>query len=303
MPINAHPDFLAAEKIYLSAETKEQKIEALKKMISHAPGHKGAENLRAQLKRRLAKLKYSHEKEIKRAKTGKPGIKKEDMQAVLIGKTKTGKSRLLSELTNAHPRIGFDSEEYTTKTPVIGMMDYAETKIQLIENPAIESPYYDKGLTNSADTILILITDLEQIKKIEKEIKNAQNKKIIIFISNNQSTRLLRKISATLQSRKYKFVIINLETKEGLEELKSKLFESFNRIRIYTKEPGREPNKKKPLILEPGSTIKHAAKKIIKNLKNLKETRIWGPSSKFAGQIIGLTHELKDLDIVEFKTK
>ena len=60
MPINAHPDFLAAEKVYITAETKEQKINALKKMISHAPSHKGAENLRAQLKRRLAKLKYAN---------------------------------------------------------------------------------------------------------------------------------------------------------------------------------------------------------------------------------------------------
>ena len=300
---NQSPFYRKAEANFLSAESDEEKIEALEEMIRECPKHKSSEKMLAQLKTRYKKFKAKLEKSKKSGKSKKQGIKKEDMQAVLIGKTKTGKSRLLSELTNAHTRIGFDSEEYTTKTPVIGMMDYAETKIQLIENPAIESPYYDKGLTNSADTILILITDLEQIKKIEKEIKNAQNKKIIIFISNNQSTRLLRKISATLQSRKYKFVIINLETKEGLEELKSKLFESFNRIRIYTKEPGREPNKKKPLILEPGSTIKHAARKIIKNLKNLKETRIWGPSSKFAGQIIGLTHELKDLDIVEFKTK
>jgi len=35
----------------------------------------------------------------------------------------------------------------------------------------------------------------------------------------------------------------------------------------------------------------------------IKETKIWGPSSKFSGQIIGLKHKLKDLDVVEFKTK
>ena len=303
MPINAHPDFLATQRVYLEAKTKEQKIIALKKMISRAPGHKGAENLRAQLKRRLARLKYTHEKEIKQKRGGKQGIKKEDMQAVIIGESQTGKSRLLSKLTNAHPEIGTEFEEYTTKTPIIGMIDYAGTKIQLIENPSIKSPYYDKGLTNSADTILILIKELEQIKKIEKEIKNSKTKKIIIFINENKSEEELRKISSTLQSRKYNFAIINLENKESLEELKSKIFESFDKIRIYTKEPGKEPDKNKPLILELESTVKHAAKKIIKNLENLKKTRVWGPSSKFPGQVVGLNHKLKDLDVVEFKTK
>ena len=303
MPINAHPDFLAAEKVYIAAETKEQKIEALKKMISHAPGHKGAENLRAQLKRRLARLKYANEKEIKQRKGGKQGIRKEDMQAVIIGETQTGKSRLLSKLTNAHPKIGSEFVEYTTKIPVIGMMDYFGTKIQLIENPAITSPYYDKGLTNSADTILITITDLEQIKKIKKEIKNFLGKKIIVFMNGSESEAQLRKISATLQSRKYDFIVLDLENQEDLEKLKSKIFESFDKIRIYTKEPGKEPDKNRPLILNPKSTIKDAAKKIIKNLSNIKETRIWGPSSKFSGQITGFHHELKDLDIVEFKTK
>lgn len=300
---NQSPFYKKAEANFLSAQSDEEKIQALEEMIRECPKHKSSEKMLAQLKTRYKKFKEKIEKSKKSGKSGKSGIKKEDMQAVIIGETNTGKSRLLSELTNAHPKIGSEFKEYTTKTPIIGMMNYTGTNIQLIENPSIESPYYDKGLTNSADTILILITNLEQIKEIEKEIENAQGKKIIIFMNNNESKNQLRKISATLQSKKYDFVIINLETKEGIEELKSKIFESFSKIRIYTKEPGKEPDKEKPLILKPNSTIKDAAKRIIKNLKNLKETKIWGPSSKFAGQITGLNHELKDLDIVEFKTR
>ena len=185
MPINAHPDFLAAEKEYLEVQTKEQKIKALKKMISHAPSHKGAENLRAQLKRRLARLKYANEKEIKKTKSTKSGIKKEDMQAVIIGKTGIGKSRLLTALTNATPKIAETAfEKYTTTKPEIGMMNYQGCQIQLIENPAIESEYYDKGLSNSADALLILFTDFAQLERIEKEIQNTRGKRIIAFISN-----------------------------------------------------------------------------------------------------------------------
>ena len=197
MPINAHPDYLAAERIYLEAETKEQKIRALKKMISHAPSHKGAENLRAQLKRRLAKLKYAKEKEIKQKKGGKIGIKKEGMQ---VGKTNSGKSSLLKILTNAKPEIS--SKQFTTKEPIVGMMNYNSVQIQIIEIPAPESEFYDRGIVYTADVALNLITSLEDLNKI-KEIKT-QGKNIIVFNKIDLlSKEKIRKISATLQSKKY----------------------------------------------------------------------------------------------------
>lgn len=304
MPINAHPDFLAAEQEYLAAKTKEQKIRTLKKMISVCPGHKGAENLRAQLKRRLAKLKYTNEKEAKAGKkSSKQGIKKLDMQAVIIGLTNTGKSSLLSSLTNTSPEIA--PYDFTTKKPILGMINYNGVQIQLIEIPAINSEYYDKGLVHTADTIIIIITNLEQLKEIEQNLQNNNAKKIIIFNNKeNLNSNELRKLSATLASRKYNFVILNLNQKENLEELKEKLFQSFGKIRVYTKEPGKQPDKTKPIILPPDSNVKDAAGKILHSLSsNIQQTKLWGPSSKFPGQIVGLKHKLKDLDIVEFKTR
>ena len=56
--------------------------------------------------------------------------------------------------------------------------------------------------------------------------------------------------------------------------------------------------------MKPKSTIKDAAEKILKGFsRKVVETKIWGPSSKFGGQIVGLNHELKDMDIIEFKTR
>lgn len=85
--------------------------------------------------------------------------------------------------------------------------------------------------------------------------------------------------------------------------MKEKLFQSFGRIRVYTKEPGKEKSNK-PIILPPESNIKNVAEKILKGFSNkIKETRIWGPSSKYPGQVVGLKHKMKDMDIVEFKTR
>ena len=42
MPININdPEYTSAEKDYHEASTPEQRLMALKKMISHAPKHKG----------------------------------------------------------------------------------------------------------------------------------------------------------------------------------------------------------------------------------------------------------------------
>jgi ribosome-interacting GTPase 1 len=295
MPINVNdPEYTSAEKDYYNADTLKEKLEALKKMISHAPKHKGGENLRQQLTTRRKRLEQEIIKKQKLGKRTSIGIKKSDMQAVIIGETNSGKSTLLKILTNAEPKIS--DIKLTTTQPIIGMMNYASTQIQIIENPAIESDYYDKGITNTADTILILINNLNEIPEIERFLEKSKGKKIIIF--NNKNLFDKRKISATLQSKKYDFVFI-----EDTEELKEKIFNSFNKIRIFTKEPGKEKSSR-PIILKPDATIFKVAEKILKGFsRNIKETRIWGPSSKFPGQKVGLKHKLKDLDIVEFKTK
>lgn len=299
MPVNAHPEYIAAERDYLYAKTLEEKIDCLKKMISLVPKHKSAENLRAQLRLRLKKFLEKEEKG-KKGKSGPSGIKKEDMQVMIVGFTNTGKSTLLSKLTNATPIIS--DVRFTTSKPVVGILDYQEVGIQLIENPAIESEYYDKGLTNTADVVLILVRDIDEIEKIKSHIEKSVGKQIIVFNKMGEE-KDMRKISSTLSSKKYNFVIISTETGEGLEELKEKIFQNFNKLRIYTKEPGKEKSQK-PIILNPGSIVKDVAEKISKGFsEKIKETKIWGPSSKFPGQKVGLKHILKDKDIVEFKTK
>jgi ribosome-interacting GTPase 1 len=303
MPINVNdPEYVSAEKDYYEADSLEDKIIALKKMISHAPSHKGGENLRAQLKTRLKKLQEQIIKNKKAGKSSKVGIKKEDMQAVIVGKTNSGKSSIVNLLTNANPQIS--EVEFTTRQPLIGMVNLEGINMQLIENPAIESNYYDKGLTNSADTLLLIVNNLEQIEELKKKTSQSNAKKIIIFSKTDKLTENeKRKLSATLKSKKYNFVLFSAKAKEGIEELKNKLFESFDKIRIYTKEPGKTKSPK-PIIMKQDSTVFDVAEKILKGFsKTVKETKIWGPSSKFPGQTIGLKHKLKDLDVVEFRTR
>jgi len=305
MPVNAHPDYIAAEGEYHKAQTLEEKIEKLKKMISLAPKHKSSENLLAQLRTRLKKFQENLNKQKKSGKSSRIGIKKEDMQAVIVGKTNSGKSSLLKELTNARPKIS--ENKFTTTEPIVGMMPYQTVQIQIIEIPAIDSEYYDKSIVYTADTVLVLTNSLEDLNEILKKIKTKG--KIIIVFNKKNSNINERKIKAYLSSKKYNFVLIDLSQRResgNIESLKEKIFQSFEICRIYTKEPEKnlDKAKQKPMILSPNSTISDVAEKILKGFsKKVKQTKIWGPSSKFPGQVVGLKHKVKDLDIVEFRTK
>ncbi|HUW44090.1 MAG TPA: GTPase [Bacillota bacterium] len=298
---NQSPQYQKAESKFLDAQTDEERIRYLEEMIRECPKHKSSEKMLANLKTRYKKLKEKLVRMKKSGKGKKEGIRKEEMQAIIVGFTNSGKSSLLSILTNAKPTIS--DIKFSTTHPLIGMVPYAGTQIQLIENPAIDSEFYDKGIVHTADTLLVLISDLKDLEKIRSKI-NSKAKQIIVFNKiDNLNEAEKRKISANLQSKKYNFVLISTKTNDWLEELKNKLFQSFGKLRIFTKEPGKERSQK-PIILKPDSTIKDVAEKILKGFSDkVKEIRIWGPSSKFPGQIVGLNHELKDLDVVEFKTR
>ena len=303
---NQSPEYQKAQSQFLSAKNDEERVEALEEMIRECPKHKSSESMLANLKTRYKKLKEKIETKSKKSgKSSKEGIKKESMQAVIVGYTNSGKSSLISLMTNAKPKISFSDEvKFTTTFPIVGMMDYSKTSIQIVEIPAIESDYYDRGIVNTADTILILVTKIEEIKYIEEKIERVKGKRIIVFNKIDlleESNK--RKISAHLSSKKYNFVLISVKTREGIEELKGKIFKSFGKLRIYTKEPGKEKSEK-PIILNPESSVRDVAEKILKGFsEKVVETKIWGPSSKFPGQKVGLNHVLKDMDIVEFKTK
>jgi uncharacterized protein len=295
---NQSPFYKQAESKFLDAQTDDERIKWLEEMIRECPKHKSSEKMLANLKTRLKKLLQKHEKS-KKSKKGKAGIKKEELQAVVLGYTQVGKSSLLSILTNSNPRIS--EIKFTTQNPQIGMMFFSGMQIQLIEIPAIESIYFEKGIAYTADVIIVLVNDIQQIEKCLKKIENFPAKKLIVFNRFGKSDE--RKISSYLSSKKYDFKIISTETNEGINELKEKIFKSFGKIRVFTKEPGKERTNR-PLILEPESTVQVVAKKTIRGgTAYIKETKIWGPSSKFPGQIVGLQHKLKDMDIIEFKTR
>ena len=301
MPINAGYEYSNAEKLYYQAQTLDERIAATKELIKTAPKHKGSENLLAGLRTRLKKFEEKKEKSKSSGKTTKKSIRKDGFQCVILGFTNTGKSSILSVLTNARPKI--EPYEFTTKVPEIGTLDYNGVKAQVVDLPSIGSEGFDIGIVNTADCIIIVIKDIEEIEKINQVLSKSSGRKIIVISKVDLlSFEEKRKLQEKLKSKRIEALLFSSSQLIGLEELKEKIFLSMRSIRIFTKEPGKAPSTQ-PMVLKEGSSVKDCAESILKGFSlRVKETKVTGPSSKFPNQKVGLSHILKDKDIVEFKT-
>lgn len=264
MPVNAPSEYFRAEEKFHSAKTREEKIVALEEMIRLLPRHHGSENMIAQLKSRLAKLK----KESSTKKGGKSfSITKEgDAQVCIIGFTNSGKSFLLSELTDAKPEIA--NHPYTTTRPEIGMIDYSGIKVQLVEIPSTFEPQF-LSIARTADLILLIASH----EKEEHSLKKLLQENFI----------------------RTKYIFANAFS-EPPGMIKEKIWHNLGLMIVYTKK-GRVNT---PMALSTGSVIRDFAQRIHKDfVRNFRFARVTRN-----GRITqaGMNYKLQDRDAVEIYT-
>jgi len=140
MPANLTPEYFKAEKWYKSATTNDEKILALERMLSVMPKHKGTDHLKADLRKKLSRLKdFGAQKkggshvDIFHVPRGGAG------QIVLIGTPNCGKSSILAALTNA--KVNVADFPFSTNGPVPGMVMFEDIQIELVDMPPITADY------------------------------------------------------------------------------------------------------------------------------------------------------------------
>ena len=294
MPINASVHYYKAEQEYREAKNIQQKLKALRKMLATAPTHKGAEKLRADIKKRIAQLKYKGEREKKIAKRKSLSITKQGAaQIIFIGLPNSGKSTLLSKLSGKPVKIA--EYEFTTKAPEVRAIKFENIWMQGIEMPAIYDGFSDNkegrrflSLLRNADFVVVVCKQLKDAEKVQAELKKAN-----IFLGN-------KKELIGFEQYMPHFVITWKEFNDS--KLVEKLWKAQNKIRVQTKVGSKIAPK--PIVLKKGATVKDVAKTIHKDMvRKFRFAKIWGPSARFDGQQVGLEHVLKDKDIVEIFMK
>lgn len=323
MPTNLPPEYFSAEEKFKQARNYNDKIAALEDLIATIPKHKGTDKLRADLRRKLSKLR---EEATKKKKTGKGDLYNVEKHGAttwaLAGFANSGKSSILASVTNANPVIA--DYPMSTLTPLSGMMAFEDILIQLIDLPPIGNEATDgwvSSIFRNADSILIVgdLSDdadiqveliLEQFKKwgihfLKKGAQSDKAKPVIIAANKSDLPDAVHSLEKLKEIYGLSYPVIGISTKKktGLEELRHALFENSRIIRVYSKEPGKEPDLQTPFILPSGSTILELAERIHKDfIANFKYACIWG-SAKYPGQRVQKDYIIRDKDIVEFHLK
>jgi hypothetical protein len=327
MPTNLPPDYFEIEKEFRAAKSVVRKIALLEELIRTVPKHKGTDHLRADLRRKLSKLRAS-------TKAGKGVSRRESAflidregagQVVLVGPANVGKSALLAALTNASPEVS--NSPFTTWTPSPGMMLVEDIQVQLIDTPPLEEDYVDPQLVDlirRADLVLLVVdleTDpdrqlrdaiaiLEQNRIVPLHLKDRHTEerrltfKPLLVLANkadDETMDELYDLYCQLLDDEWPCLPISAATGRNFEHLKRAVFERLDIMRIYSKPPGSEPDLSAPFVMKKGGTLEQFARSVhLDFFENLAGARVWG-SADFDGQMVSRDYVLQDGDVVELR--
>lgn len=332
MPANLPPQYYELEREFKAERDTAEKLRMAQELLAMMPKHKGTDKLQAEMKAKISKLKKELSGVSKKGGPAKSSqmdhIEREGAgQIILIGAPNSGKSSLLDYFTNARPLIG--DYPYTTREPQPGMMDYESIQIQLIDTPPISPDLFETyllGLIRNADIVglvvgletpgfgervrfvvdkllerrIVLTNNPPDPDSVEIEAGMAYKKALIIAhkIFDDDGKRRNHNLPEMFPG--FTIVETSILDDEMMERLRSEFFKALNIIRVYTKNPGSEPDFTDPIILKPDASVEDAAIALHKDFAyKLQYAKIWG-EGKHDGQRVQKTFKLIDGDIIEF---
>ncbi|MBC8174173.1 MAG: TGS domain-containing protein [Candidatus Marinimicrobia bacterium] len=325
MPTNLPPEAIEAEKRYRAAKTTAEKITCLEEFISAIPKHKGTDKLRANLRKRLSKLKSDTQKRQKVSQQYSAfHIESEGAgQAVVVGPANVGKSSLVTALTHAAPKVS--EVPFTTWVPTPGMMPVENIHVKLIDTPPLNRDYVEPELIEliRRSDLILLVVDLQAdpVEQFKNTLALLKDHRIVPYWLKDHYTKQSRvtlipliglvnkcdsknydddfEICCELLKGARSLLPVSATTGRNIENIKQVVFDKLEIIRVYSKPPGKPADLKKPFVLKKGSTVADFAYKIHSDFfEKLKSVRVWG-SAVYDGQMVGQDHVLQDGDVVE----
>lgn len=323
MPANLTPQYLEAERRFRQATTPEEQLAALLEMMATIPKHKGTEHMRADIRRRMAKVRTeaARKRSAARGPTWQHVPREGAGQIVLVGPPNAGKSRLLAALSHAAPIVA--PYPFSTRIPLPGMVAFENVQIQLIDLPPIAVETADPwlfALIRQADAALLvadLASDdllssmedtlalLERFNVRLSRIRPSEDGVPALLVAAkadvpDASERL--EVLRELVADRFPILVVSAEGGMNLDRLREEMFTLLNVIRVYTKAPGHRPDLSAPFVLKRGATVQDAAGVVHKDFaERLKYARIWSRRT-FDGQMVQREHALEDGDILELHT-
>jgi len=248
-------------------------------------------------------------------------------QVIVLGPPNAGKSMLIKGLTGADPKVG--DYPFTTRHPAPYMMKYKNVRIQLIDLPPITPEIMESWqveLVKVADAALLVVdsADPEAPTVLEALVAKLKERRVEFmrddyiaphdfpgpppfrkrtFLIANKSD--LDPAAESLEALKFFFesqltvLPVSAATGDGLDDLKRRIFDYLDVIRVYSKAPGKKPEHDEPFVLKRGTTVIEMARAVHKDFaEKLNYARLWR-GTEYSGQMVPREFVLADEDVCE----
>ena len=332
MSANLTPEYRAAEAAFRKARDPRERLECLRAMLRVIPKHKGTDHLQGDIKRRIKELSEELERPRKGGARGGPAlmIRPEGAaQLALIGPPNAGKSSLHARLTASGAQAA--PYPFTTQHPEPGMLPHEDIAFQLVDLPAVSPEHPVPWLASALGTAdaALLVVDLDDpacVEQVETVHALLRERRVTLtdrwepaaaegdedpfalrlptLLLANKADRVADgdaelRAFLDLTGLRYPALAVSATTGQGLGQLGPWLFGHLGIARVYTKAPGRPPDRDRPFTLRRGQTVEDLARLVHKDFaRSLRYARVWAKSG-FDGQQVGREHPLADGDVVE----
>jgi ribosome-interacting GTPase 1 len=297
-----HRTFAEVAKRRLVGKEGSARVATINALLSELPGYRNGPYadlrkwLEDELDRTRVRAKVTHRDSLQIRREGAA-------QIALVGPPNAGKSSLLQALSDIQIRTG--DFAFTTLRPVPALTRIGGVLVQLVEIPGlIEGAHEDRGggrallgVLRNADAIVFCNAANESaaaIDVVRREVAAAGIEKPSIVI-RTKADELDEPLDVASGDGSLRVSVLD---DASLDRLREAIWSLTGLIRVFPKRGGRRDEE--PFALPAGATVSDLADRVHHDLgARATGARISGPSARFAGQLVGRGHVLRDGDTVE----
>lgn len=309
MPMS-HRTQMQIIKRRLSGKEGSERVRELRFILEELPGYKNGPYadlrkwVQAQIEESRSRSRVVHRDSI--------AVRREGVaQIALVGAPNAGKSSLLHALSDVQIKIG--DYAFTTLRPVPALTRINGVLVQLVEIPGlIAGASQDRGggrallgVLRNADAIVFcqdVRAPLQALADVRLEVAAAGIELPAILAATKMDEAQPDEL-ARLQAAVPELAVIGVSAidDQSLEAFKDAMWKLTGLLRIFLRRNGTVTDE--PIALPPGATVAEVAAEIHHDVAaECRGGRIWGPSARFEGQLVGRNHTVCDGDIVEVLT-
>lgn len=297
--MTANVEFSKLKKRLGKCSSESEKMKILKALLDINPSYPPLAQEKKKFRAQMEAIGRKHKKP--HANTDVYDIKRSGFQIGLLGTGNSGKSTILSSLTDSDVEIR--NYPFSSYRPEIGNMDLNDVNVQLIKIPSIYEEDSDKTpakyrFIQRLDEIVLVTNLSDELRLLLDELSKAGINIVDCVNSNNQCDEKNKSGIVTYREPiDYSdLVCIDVGDKDSL------LANMYKGLRIKRIYPRKEGVVEKPPVtfpLDEETTVEDFIYGLDKRLRRrYKEALIWGDSAEFPGQRVGVKHVLKDGDAV-----